>query len=132
MSQENMEIVRQIYAAWGQGDFTVGVSLFERNATLVIDSGLPDGGVHIGREGIRTYMTNFLEAWDLLTISADRFREAGDSVLVGVRQTGVGQGSGIRTDINYFQLWTFRGGKVIRLDSIRSESEALEAVVSPE
>jgi hypothetical protein len=28
----------------------------------------------------------------------------------------------------YFQLWTFRGGKVIRIESIRDADEADEAV----
>ena len=72
-------------------------------------------------------MTGFLDAWDSLTIAAESFEDAGESVLVKVRQTGVGRGSGAPAETFYFQVWTFRGGKVIRLDTILSESEALEA-----
>lgn len=128
MSRESVEVVRRIYDGWSRGDFTVGVALFERHATLVIDAGIPDGGVYVGREGIRTYMAGFLNAWASLTIAAERYRDAGDSVLVDVRQTGVGEGSGVQIDQRYFQLWTFRGGRVIRLETMLREAEALEAV----
>ena len=63
-------------------------------------------------------------------ISDDRrrtFKDVGDTVLVEVKQTGIGQDSQVPVDHNYFQLWTFRGGKVIRLETIMREAEALEA-----
>jgi ketosteroid isomerase-like protein len=128
MSRENVEVVAEVYADWERGDFKTGTGLFDRHATLVIDSGIPDGGVFVGQEGIRTYMLRFLEAWESLTITANSLRPVGDSVLAEVRQLGHGQGSGVAVEHDYFQLWTFRGGRVVRLETILSESEALEAV----
>ena len=61
MSRENVEVVVEVYAGWERGDFTVGTWLFDRHATLVIDPAIPDGGVFVGQEGIRMYMTRFLE-----------------------------------------------------------------------
>jgi ketosteroid isomerase-like protein len=127
MSQENVETLRRIYASWEAGDFTVGLSNFERNVTLVIDRATLDGGVFVGADGVRRYMTSFLQAWESLTISAESFKDVGDTVLVEVKQTGIGQDSRVPVDHNYFQLWTFRGGKVIRLETIMREAEALEA-----
>jgi hypothetical protein len=49
-------------------------------------------------------------------------------VFVKVRQSGIGRGSGVPVETAYFQLWTFRGSRVIRLESILSEKQALEAV----
>jgi ketosteroid isomerase-like protein len=128
MSQENVEAVTRIYSGWERGDFTVGVALFEQNAVLVIDPEIPEAGVYVGREGVRTYMKRFLSAWDSLTIAAESVTDVGDSVLVKVRQRGTGTGSGAPVNTDYFQLWTFRGGKVIRLESVLDEAEALEAV----
>ena len=52
----------------------------------------------------------------------------GDTVLVNVHQSGVGRASGIQTDMRYFTLWSFRGRKVIRIESFRDRADALEAV----
>jgi ketosteroid isomerase-like protein len=127
MSQENVETLRRIYASWEGGDFTLGLSTFERNVTLVIDPATLDGGVFVGVEGVRRYMTRFLDAWESLTIAAESFKDVGDTVVVEVKQTGIGQDSRVPVDTTYFQLWTFRGDRVIRLETILSEAEALEA-----
>lgn len=48
-------------------------------------------------------------------------------MLVEVRQDGVGADSGAQVGFNYFQLWTFRGDEVVRIESILREDEALAA-----
>ena len=73
------------------------------------------------------YMSHFLASWESLTISAESFRDTEDTVLVNVRQNGVGRGSGVPVELRYFQVWTFRGDKVVRLDVILSEQSAFEA-----
>ena len=122
-----MDTLRRLYAAWAEGDFTTGLSIFESNVILVIDAATLDGGVFVGVEGVRRYMTRFLQAWESLTIAATGFRERGDTVVAEVEQMGIGQDSGAPVNTTYFQLWTFRGGKVIRLETILSEANALEA-----
>jgi ketosteroid isomerase-like protein len=71
-------------------------------------------------------MRRFLEGWDHLVIEGEELIAAGDSVVAGVHQQASGKGSGAPVDMRYFQLWTFRGGAVIRLESVREREEALE------
>jgi ketosteroid isomerase-like protein len=73
-------------------------------------------------------MSSFLEAWESLAIAAESLTEVGDTVLVKVRQTAIGKDSGAPAAFEYFQLWTFRGDRVIRLESVMHEARALEAV----
>jgi hypothetical protein len=47
---------------------------------------------------------------------------------VEVLQRGVGLSSGIETELHYFQVWTFRGDAIIRIESIAEREQALEAV----
>ncbi len=51
-----------------------------------------------------------------------------DTVLARVVQHSKGRASGIEGDISYFVLFTFRGGKIVRMESVMGEDEALEAV----
>jgi ketosteroid isomerase-like protein len=125
---ENREILDRIYRGWQRGDFSAGADDFAPDAALVIDPEIPDPGEYRGLERIRYYMTHFLSAWESLTITPKSFMEAGDdAILVRVDQTGLGAGSGIETTLDYFHLWSFRGGKVTRLESILREAKALHA-----
>jgi ketosteroid isomerase-like protein len=60
-------------------------------------------------------------------MEAEDIVSAGDTVLVRVRQRGVGRASGVPTAVSYFMLWSFRGRKVIRIESFADRTEALEA-----
>jgi ketosteroid isomerase-like protein len=127
MPQEKVEIVRQIYSEWGRGNFRAGTELFDPRTQLVLRPPLPEAGTYHGPEEIRGYMLGFLEAWDNAAIEGESFIAAGDSVVVGVHQHATGTESGIPVELRYFQVWTFRGGTVARIESISERSDALEA-----
>lgn len=127
MSQGHVDSVRGVYDGWERGEFTAGESLLDEEVTLAIDPDIPDGGDYAGTDGVRNYMKAFLEPWESLAIAGESFEAVGDRVLVAVRQTGIGRGSGVAAEMHYFQVWTFQGGKVIRLETILSEKRAREA-----
>jgi len=118
---QNVDVLRAIYARWAEGDFAADAPLFDEEVTMVVDPGIPDGGIYQGLAGIRSYMERFLEPWESLTIAAESFTEAGDKVLVRTVQSGIGQGSGDPVEMRYCQEWTFRDGRVIRLEVIMDE-----------
>jgi ketosteroid isomerase-like protein len=129
MSEENVEVVRRIYEGWAKGDFRTGVELYDPHILLVQGPGFPEIGAYVGPKGVREYMKTFLEAWENVTIEARELIESGDSVAAEVIQRAVGKGSGAEpTDFIYFQVWTFRGPRVIRLETIRDRESALEAI----
>lgn len=123
----HVETLRAVYARWERADFTASLALFDEDVKLAIDPGIPDGGYYEGTEGVRKYTARFLDPWESLRIAAESFEAVGETVLVKVRQNGIGRGSGAPVKLTYFQLWTFRDGKVVRLDVIMSEERALEA-----
>jgi ketosteroid isomerase-like protein len=126
MSEANVEIVQRVYERWGEGDFRTD-DVLDDHAVLVMRPEFPDTGTYLGPEAIAGYTRGFLEPWTHITIEAEEILPAGDSVLVAVRQRGEGEASGAMTEFRYFHLWTFRGGRAIRLESIRERDEALEA-----
>ena len=131
MSQSNVKTVREIYERWGRGDFRAGMELYDPDVRLVLRPEFPDAGVYRGPEEIRRYMRDdFLADFEGAVIVGEEFLDAGDSVVVRVTQRATGAGSGAPVEMRYFQVWTFQGSSVIRIESIREREDALEAAGS--
>src|SRR5213078_3142932 len=52
MSQENVEVVRDVYERWSQGDFRTSVDVFDPLVLLVLRPEFPDAGTYLGRERV--------------------------------------------------------------------------------
>ena len=124
--------VRAVYERWGDGDFRASVDLLDPHVVLVLGPKFADAGMYFGVEAVAAYTRGLLEPWTRFTIEAEELVAAGDSVLAVVLQRGVGSTSGVPTELRYFMLWTFRGGKVIRIECFRERAEALEAAGLPD
>ena len=127
MSQANADTVRAIYDEWAKGNFRAGADVYDRYAVLVQGEGFPEKGAYLGPEEIRDYMQRFLEAWERVTIEAEEIEVVGDSVVAAVLQLAEGKGSGAPAELRYFQVWTFRGSTIIRLETFRERNEAFAA-----
>jgi ketosteroid isomerase-like protein len=127
MSQANVEAVRSVYERWSEGDFRATLEVADPHVLLVMPPEFPDSGTYLGLARLAEYTRGFLEPWSRITIEAEEITDAGDTVVVAVCQRGVGSESGAATDFRYFQVWSFRGPKVIRLENFRERSEAFEA-----
>ena len=128
MSQDTVRTIEAIYEEWAAGHFRRLDDLYDPHVIFILRPEFPDAGVYLGPEEIARYMRGFLEPWTRIKISAEEIIDAGDSVLVAVRQHGAGRGSGLETDFRYFQIWSFRGTKVIRWEAIYDRRDALAAV----
>jgi ketosteroid isomerase-like protein len=133
MSQENVEVVRQIYECWGRGDFRAGGELYDPYVLLVLRPEFPEAGAYCGPDEIRKYMReDFLADFESAVIAGEEFLDAGDSVVVRVSQQATGPESRAPVGMRYYQIWTFRGRSVIRIESVMERTDALEAVALAE
>jgi ketosteroid isomerase-like protein len=126
VSRENLEIVRAVFERRSEGDLKSDFDLFDEHVVFVLRPEFPDAGVYFGVDAVADYTRGFLEPWTHLTMEAEEIIDAGDTVVVRLCQRRVGDASGAATELRYFQLWTFRGGKVIRLENVRERDEAFE------
>lgn len=122
-----------------EGDFRASADLLDPHAVMVLpkagDRGpeTPESGLFVGSEAIALHTRDsLLKPWADFTMDAEEIVEAGDGVLVRVRQRGVGKTSGVPVELRYFTLWSFRAGKVIWIQSFRDRAEALDAAELPE
>jgi ketosteroid isomerase-like protein len=128
MSQENLDAVRTVYEEWAKGNLRAGVELFDPDVLLIPLPEIPHAGRYLGTESMRNFMRGWMDAWRNLTFTAEDFIEADNSIVVAVRQEGVGRESGTPIDFRYFSVWTFRGRAVIRMEDFSDRAQALEAV----
>ena len=123
--EENIATIRGVYDRWSVGDFS-DTEFFDPLVVFVMRPQFPDAGTYLGLERVAEYMRGFLEPWERITISMEEIYGAGDSVVAKIHQQGAGGASGAVTDFRYFQVWSFRGGKVIRFETVRERGEAME------
>ncbi len=91
---------------------------------------IPDlAGVYEGHEGVRTYWRRWFEAWSDLEFDVEDVRDAGDNVVALLcNQRQRGRNSGIWTELPpYAQVFTVRGGKLVRWRTFPDQDSALEA-----
>jgi ketosteroid isomerase-like protein len=127
MSQENVEIVRRIFEAWALADWSVGNDYYDQHIVFVMSPDFPAFGVYYGIDQVRVYWRDFLQQFERTTIEAERLEAAGDTVLAQVVQHFKGRASGIEGDLPYFMLFTFRGKRIVRVESMIEKVQALEA-----
>jgi ketosteroid isomerase-like protein len=95
---------------------------------LVLRPEFPDAGEYHGRDEIAKYMRqDFLADFADMTIVGEEFLDAGDRVVVRVRQRARGPESGAPVAMSYYQVWTFREASIVRIESIRERADALQA-----
>jgi ketosteroid isomerase-like protein len=127
MSQENVEIIRRAYERWNRGDFgwaTVVAPEFEYVASPAF-IGLSGG--HRGLEGFTRFLEQIWGEFNEPHAEPQEFIEAEDNVLAVMTFRGRGKQSGVEVNMELFQLWTFRDGKVVRGQGFSNREEALEA-----
>ena len=134
MSQENVEIVRSVYERYSRGDFRAAADLLDRHVVLVLDPvfaaslfASPDDEAFYGIDAVSDYTRGFLEDAHV-TMEAEEIVAVRDSILVSVHQRMTGKKSGVPLESRYVSVWSFRGGKVIRIESFGERADALEAV----
>jgi ketosteroid isomerase-like protein len=109
MSEENVAVLRAVYAAWTKGNLEPGGQLYAPDATF---APIADGRDSFDRQGFRRFMREFLEQWDDFRVEGVEFLDLGDKVLVTERQRATGKRSGIEMEQTDYAVWTFRDGLV--------------------
>jgi ketosteroid isomerase-like protein len=129
MSQANVESIRRGWEAWLREDMDALVSLWDPD--VIWDTShfrdWPESSYY-GVEGVRKFLTEWLEVWGEYKIDVEEVRSAPDGRVVSLfTHRGRGQQSGVPMELPMAQIATLRDGKVIRFENYDDRSEALEA-----
>jgi ketosteroid isomerase-like protein len=127
MSQENVELVRSIYAAWGRADFSSLDWAHPEIEYVIVDG--PEPGSCTGPTEMARAMRNIPSTWENARIEADKYGELDDErVLVLNHLSGRGKTSGIEVGLmqrNGAAVLHIRDGKITRYVSYNDRDHAL-------
>jgi ketosteroid isomerase-like protein len=131
MSEENVEIVRRLYDADERADLATVYSILDEEIEWDMARGpyaeLGLDAIYRGHEGVRKFWREWFSVWGRVEFSYDEFIDAGEKVLVVLRQRMRGKLSGIELSMDsYVQAWTLSEGKVVRMEFFPTREEALE------
>ena len=80
-----------------------------------------------GHDAVRASLARWKAEWDDYKVMPEEFVDRGDCVVVTVRLRGRGRGSGVEIDARFYDVYTLRGGKIVRMEQFTERSQALEA-----
>ena len=136
LSEENVELVRRLYAALaseGSGrefearltDQALSQFLDPRIEWLPVPDSLLAADSYRGFDGVRRFWSEFVSAWESYSVEPLRFDDAGDQVAVVVHI--VGRTHELEIDDTRSSLLTVRDGRVVRVESFDDAEGARKA-----
>jgi ketosteroid isomerase-like protein len=124
---EPLEKLQTLYADWAGGDYSRSDIFHPEMKLETFGIGEPLRGDNY--EEFVDAMRQWLGAWEKpITIEADEYIQAGDRILVLVRWSGRGKGSGAQIEAEGAHLWTFRDGLVVHYGVYRDRDDARAAL----
>jgi ketosteroid isomerase-like protein len=129
MSDQNVEIVRDHYAATNERDFRRAMSHYAEDVELAVPAGIY-GGTFSGREEVGRWFGDWFAAFD--TDARFEIKEIIDvdasSVLLVARHTASGRASGAEVESTVIWLYRIRDGKIAHVQGFETRADALETL----
>ena len=126
MSQENVEIVRAVLAAFNRGDFDAAFKAAAPGAEADLSRAVGLDRSVYSIDEFRRLAEEFDASWDSVHYDFDEIIDAGEYVVTPFANLVSGRG-GIEVLAHGTWLWTIRGGAVVRVCLYQERQEALEA-----
>ena len=125
-----MRVVRALWDAWERRDTTATFALYDEDVAWdMTRSGVPGMGVYHGHAGVRQFFEEWLGTFEHFYARPQEFIDAGNHVVVQVRQGGRGKESGVEVEMPvYWHSFWVRDGKVVRVVVHRDRDEAMASL----
>jgi uncharacterized protein len=113
MEEQNIELVRGLYEAFGQGDVPGVLGGMTDDMEWHESEGMPYGGVyHGGDEIAQNVFGPIVDDIPDLSVAPEEFIASGNTVAAVVRYAGTAKGTGSTVNVPAVHIWDVRDGKV--------------------
>jgi ketosteroid isomerase-like protein len=135
MSQEDVEIVLDQFAATNERDFARAMSHYADDVELIVpaNSSFPEVGTFRGREAVGRWFGEWFRHFQPdYRFEIEEARDLGDAVLIVASHEGRGRTSGVEVHGRNAYLYRVRNGKVARVEFHVDRDDAVRSVGSSE
>jgi ketosteroid isomerase-like protein len=128
MPSDNVEFVGRMLVAYLNGDHETLRASIQADGEIYGAPGLLNSGTYHGYEGFRQWIAQWEEAWGEVDYDLGEPIEFGKTlVVIPVRISGRGAGSGLEVDSKFGWLYDIREGRMARFHAYPTVDDAVEA-----
>jgi ketosteroid isomerase-like protein len=131
MSQENVEIVKAVFAAWKERDPETALKHIDPNVEFDFTETAfvgQEADPESGTEGLQSTVAAWLEAWESLEYFPQNFIDVGDHVIALLRIVAQHRESAVPVERNMAVVYTLRSGLVVGIRGYDTLAAAAGAV----
>ena len=114
----NVALLKSLYEAFGRGDMPTVLGAMSPDIRWYQAEGNPynqSGEAWVGPDAVLNNLFMKIGAdWDGFTVHTRTFHDAGDTVVVEGRYTGLYKPTGKRLDAQLCHVWDVKNGKIVR------------------
>src|SRR4051812_8565987 len=131
VTSQSLRLATEIVEAVGRRDVSRLIELTDPDVEWrPFASGLMEDGVYRGHDGIRQYVRDLHDAWELLSADVDDGLAVGTTVLLVGRLRYRGRGSGVEMENAAGWAIKFQDGRLISMRAFRDPERAIQALGS--
>ncbi len=129
MSEENVELVRELTEAFNRRDLDAVVALLSPDVVWEVNPDVPGAReVYRGRAEVREWNEELFDLAESSHVQLDEVTDLSDGrVFTAVLLTGRGKGSGLPLELRFWQVLSVAEGKIASRQVFMDRDEALEA-----
>ncbi len=113
MSSRNVGVVRGFNDALAQGDMGGMIDFLDPQLEWRAPESVPWGGTFHGHDGFREFVGKLLDQPAEFRREMLEYLDAGERIVVLLRQMGRRKGSDTEYDVPEVHIWTIRDGKIV-------------------
>jgi uncharacterized protein len=128
MSSRNVGVVRGFNDALAQGDMDGMLDFLDPQLEWRAPESVPWGGTFHGHDGFREFVGKLLDQPAEFRREMLEYLDAGERVVVLLRQMGRRKGSDTEYDVPEVHIWTVRDGKIVDFEGFFDTATVLRTL----
>ncbi len=128
MSSRNVGVVRGFNDALAQGDMGGMLDFLDPQLEWRAPESVPWGGTFHGHDGFREFVGKLLDQPAEFRREILEYLDAGERVVVILRQMGRPKGSDTEYDVPEVHVWTIRDGKIVDFEGVFDTATVLRTL----